>query len=89
MALCSENWITVVGLHGILRSMNDYSRGWWVLGWRADVYYDTFINLFAASVPQVPSVTATGTTRSEALALLREILAEEVGPNPATCDDPN
>ena len=69
--------------------MRGVPRGWWVLGWRADLRYDPLAGLYEATIRQLPSVRGTGSGRGEALAELSAQVEREVGMNPATCDEVN
>jgi hypothetical protein len=60
--------------------MEDTSSGWFVLGWSAEVHYDPLADLYTASVRQHPHIQVTAGSRSEALSLLREKVAEHLRP---------
>jgi hypothetical protein len=62
--------------------VKDTSSGWFVLGWSADVHCDPLVDLCTATIRQHPHIQVTAGTRSEALSLLREKIAEKVGPAP-------
>ena len=69
--------------------MPNTSHGYYVLGWLACLRHDPLADLYEAWVPQHPEVLTIGRSRSEALAALRERLAEEVGVNPEVCEEVN
>jgi hypothetical protein len=69
--------------------MKGVSSGWFVLGWSAEVLFDPLADLYTATVRQHPHIQVTAGTRAEALSLLREKIAEQVGPAPCVCEEVN
>ena len=74
---------------GGLAELTQVLRGWWVLGWRAELRWEPLAGLYEATIRELPGVRGTGSRRGEALAELSAQVAREVGMSPETCGEAN